>query len=153
MTSSPILLYAFYIGAMFVVGFTTAFLFPPDAWYRALEKPSWNPPDWLFGPVWTVLYIFIGVAGAKISQSFLPGGAMGLWWAQWALNGAWTALFFGFHQLGIALIEILILLAVIVTFIFVAWPLSKTAALLFVPYAAWVGFATVLNATIFWMNR
>ncbi|MEO0636036.1 MAG: TspO/MBR family protein [Pseudomonadota bacterium] len=152
MSANPAWTYALYIGAMFAVGFTTAFLFPPDEWYRALEKPSWNPPDWLFGPVWTVLYVLIGVAGAKISQSFLPGGTLGLWWVQWALNGAWTALFFGFHQIGIALIEIVILLAVIIAFIIFAWPLSQTAALLFVPYAMWVAFAAALNAAIFWMN-
>lgn len=152
MIQNPVLLYGFYIGIMLLVGFTTAFLFPPDSWYDGLKKPSWNPPNWLFGPVWTVLYIFIGIAGAKIAQSFLPGGAMGLWWAQWALNGAWTALFFGAHMLGVALIEILILFAVIVAFIIVVWPISSTAALLFVPYAAWVGFATILNATIWWLN-
>ena len=152
MTRSPAFTYAFYIIAMFAMGFTTAYFFQPGDWYDALAKPEFNPPNWVFGPVWTLLYVLIGISGAKVALSFIPGGMLGLWWLQWVLNGAWTAAFFGAQMIGVALIVILFLLAVIIAYIVSEWEESKTASLLFVPYAAWVAFATALNATIWWMN-
>ena len=128
--------------------------FGPGAWYEGLAKPSWNPPNWLFGPVWTALYIGIAVAGWLVwkqsGQRRTP--ALALWIAQLALNAAWSWLFFGLHRPDLALGNILALLACIVAFAVAARPLSPAAAWLFVPYALWVSFATTLNASIWQLN-
>lgn len=127
-------------------------LFMPGDWYAALAKPSFNPPGWIFGPVWTVLYIFIAIAGWRIWNRDRRGLSMKLWWAQMMLNFLWTPVFFGAHQIGAALVVIVMLLAVIVGFVAAAWRRDWVAAWLFVPYAAWVAFASVLNGTIWAMN-
>ena len=124
----------------------------PDNWYAELEKPAFNPPGWLFGPVWTTLYILIAIAGWRLWQNARNSLAMKLWWLQLALNFAWSPAFFAAHQIGLALAIILALLAVIFAFIGVAWRTDRTAALLFVPYAAWVSFASVLNGAILALN-
>ena len=124
----------------------------PAEWYAALTKPSFNPPNWVFGPVWTVLYIFIGVAGWRIWSLAGTGALQRVWWVQMALNFAWSPIFFTAQNLGLALMVIVPLLAVIVTFIFMARRIDAVSAWLFVPYAVWVGFATCLNAALFWLN-
>jgi tryptophan-rich sensory protein len=126
--------------------------FMPGEWYAGLAKPSFNPPGWLFGPVWTLLYVFIAIAGWRVWNRDRRGVAMKLWWGQLALNFLWTPTFFGVHQIGLAFLVIVMLLAVILAFIVSAWRLDALAAGLFVPYAAWVGFASVLNGTIWSMN-
>lgn len=128
--------------------------FRPGAWYMELAKPSWNPPAWLFGPVWTLLYLGIAVAGWLVWRAGRSGAtvALSVWVAQLILNGLWSWLFFGLHRPSLAWIDIMALLASIVAFIVVARPISAGAAWLFVPYALWVGFATVLNATIVRLN-
>lgn len=128
--------------------------FLPGAWYASLAKPSWTPPNWLFGPVWTLLYLGIAVAGWMIwrRNGSRAGPSLALWGAQLVLNAAWSWLFFGQQRPGIALAEILVLLACIVAFVVVTWADSKTAALLFVPYALWVAFATALNHAIWRLN-
>lgn len=124
----------------------------PGAWYRGLAKPAFNPPDWIFGPVWSVLYILIGIAGAR-SWARGPGNtATRLWFVQIILNFAWNPVFFVLHQIGIALVIVLAMLVVILAFIGVTWRSDRLSALLFVPYAAWVAFASVLNATIWSLN-
>jgi tryptophan-rich sensory protein len=128
--------------------------FAPGEWYAALDKPSWNPPNWLFGPVWTVLYLAIAVAGWRVWRK-APGKlspALGLWIAQLLLNAAWSWAFFGLHEMGWALAEILLLLATITSFIVVARPVDRLASWLFVPYGLWVSFATVLNFTLWRLN-
>src|SRR5690606_36001706 len=105
----------------------------PGPWYEGLEKPWFNPPDWLFGPVWSVLYVLIAIAGWRIWRHGSTGRLMWLWWVQLALNFAWSPAFFGAEQAGLALIVILALLATILAFIVAAWNRDRASALLFVP--------------------
>lgn len=133
----------------------TAVFVSTGGWYAELAKPIWNPPGWLFGPAWTVLYAMIAVAAWRV---WLQGGwsrqkaALRLYILQWALNALWTPLFFGLHQPGWALAEILVLLTAILATIRVFWRVDRPAGLLLLPYAAWVAFATVLNRTIWRLN-
>ncbi len=111
----------------------------PDAWYAALAKPSFNPPNWLFGPVWTTLYAMIAVAGWRVWLRDRAGPRAKWWWIlQLGLNFAWSPLFFGAHRIDLALAVILLLLASILAFIVETSRGDRVAALLFVPYAAWV---------------
>lgn len=128
---------------------------PPGAWYDALVKPSWHPPAWLFGPVWTVLYICIGVAGWLAWES-VPAEkrrrVMTPFFVQLALNAMWSPVFFMLHAPGWALCVIVAMLTAIVWTIRVFREVHRVAAGLLVPYACWVGFATVLNATLWHLN-
>jgi translocator protein len=124
----------------------------PGEWYAGLVKPSFNPPNWIFGPVWTALYFMIGVAGWRIYLKQPSGKAIKIWWVALALNFLWSPTFFGAQQLGIALVVILALLASILAFIVISRPTDRPASLLFIPYAAWVGFATLLNGSLFMLN-
>ena len=136
------------VGGGLLLGFLTA----PGGWYAGLTKPSCNPPAWLFGPVWTVLYVLIAIAGWRTFERDRTGLPIRLWWAQFALNFLWTPVFFGAHRIGLALVVILLLLVAILGFISKEWWQDRVAAWLFVPYAAWVAFASVLNASIFALN-
>lgn len=127
--------------------------FEPGAWYSQLQKPDWNPPNWVFGPVWTLLYIGIAVAGWLVwraTRRVQP--ALQLWGMQLIANGLWSWLFFGLHQPGIALVDISLLFCLIVSFIIASRRYSVAASWLFVPYAIWVGFAAALNASIWSAN-
>ncbi len=124
----------------------------PGEWYAALDKPWFNPPNWLFGPAWTVLYVLIAIAGWRTWERNRGGRAMKIWWGQLALNFLWSPIFFTAHAIGASLAIILALLLTIVAFIALTWNRDRVAALLFVPYAAWVAFATALNASIWWLN-
>lgn len=124
----------------------------PGAWYQALEKPVFNPPDAVFAPVWTALYVLIGFAGWRIWSAARTGGAMTAWWVQLGLNFLWSPVFFTLHRPGAALAVILALSAAILAFVVLAWNRDRLAALLFVPYLAWVAFATALNASIVMLN-
>lgn len=124
----------------------------PGEWYAGLVKPSFNPPNWIFGPVWTALYIMIGVAGWRIYIKDPLGASMKIWWAALVLNFIWSPTFFGAQQLGLALVSILALLASILAFIATSRSADRPASLLFIPYAAWVGFATLLNGALFMLN-
>lgn len=133
-------------------GLAIGFLTRPDDWYAHLRKPSFNPPNWVFGPVWTVLYILIAVAGWRIFGRAPSSAAMALWVAALALNFLWSPVFFGMRQPAAALVIVLALLATIFAFILVGWPIDLVAAVLFIPYAAWVAFASLLNAAIVRLN-
>lgn len=124
----------------------------PAEWYAALDKPPFNPPNWIFAPVWTLLYIFIAVAGWRTWRREPAGAAMRVWWAQLALNFVWSPVFFSLQSLGGALVIIVVLLASIAAFIALTRRADPVAALLFAPYAAWVSFATLLNASLFALN-
>jgi translocator protein len=124
----------------------------PGEWYAGLVKPSFNPPNWIFGPVWTALYVMIAIAGWRIYLKIPSGKAMKLWWLALALNFIWSPTFFGAQQLGIALVIIFALLAAILAFIVTSRSADRSASLLFIPYAAWVGFATLLNGALFILN-
>jgi translocator protein len=124
----------------------------PGPWYDALVKPPFNPPNSVFGPAWTILYILIGIAGWRIWERDRGGPAMKAWGAQMLLNFAWSPVFFTLQSVGGALFIVMLMLAAILAFIGLAWNRDRIAALLFVPYAAWVSFATLLNASILWLN-
>jgi benzodiazapine receptor len=130
-------------------------LFMPGEWYASLMKPSWNPPGWLFGPVWTVLYTMMAMAAWLVWRQ---GGfktqrrALTLFLVQLALNALWTPLFFGLHWTGVAFAEIILLWLVIAATIAGFRSVNRLAAWLLAPYLVWVGFATALNFTLWRLN-
>jgi len=128
-----------------------------DKWYEAIRKPSWNPPDWLFGPVWTLLYLLMGVALWLASSSGWSDPrvqtAVFLFGAQLFLNLLWSVIFFGLRRPGWALVEILVLWVLILLTLLQFYFLQPPAGFLLVPYQAWVTFAAVLNASIWSLNR
>jgi len=128
--------------------------FGPGPWYVALQKPSWTPPNWLFAPVWTVLYVVIAFAGWSVwrSKAISVTKPILLWLLLLILNGLWSWLFFGLHRPELALIDIIALIITICWFIASSKNISRIAAWLFVPYALWVGFATALNFSIWQLN-
>lgn len=123
-------------------------------WYVTLKKPSWNPPNWVFGPVWTTLYIGMAIAAwliwrARGRDRWLP---LFLFGVQLVLNAAWSPLFFGLRNPGMALADVILLWSAIVATIVAFWRVSASAAALLLPYLAWVSFATALNWAIWSMN-
>lgn len=130
----------------------TGAMFMPGAWYAGLAKPSWTPPDWLFGPAWTVLYVMIAIAGWLIWRAQGPGLALALWGVQLVLNAAWSWLMFGRHDILAALVDVAALWLSIAALILAAWSVSQTAALLLLPYLAWVSFAAALNLAVWRLN-
>ena len=126
-----------------------------DAWYVNIEKPSFNPPNYLFGPVWTTLYILMGISFYMILQSQkneLRTKAIAIFCIQLFLNFWWSFIFFKFQLLGFAFIEIILIWLSIAAMIIVFFEINKTAALLQIPYLLWVSFASVLNGTIWLLN-
>ena len=136
------------VGIGWLIGATNL----PGSWYAALRKPSFNPPNWVFAPTWTVLYIMIAVAGWRTYLQDTKCHAMQFWYAQMLLNFAWPPIVFALHSLTLGLAIIVVLLLTIVTFIVIQWRINRQAALLFIPYAAWVGFASVLNYELVRLN-
>lgn len=130
----------------------TAGQFMPGAWYAGLAKPAWTPPNWLFGPVWSVLYLMIAVAGWLVWESEAAPSARWLWVAQLVLNGMWSPVMFGAHNITLALVVIVLMWLAIAAFIGATWRQVRTAALLFVPYLAWVSYATALNFAVRRLN-
>lgn len=127
----------------------------PGAWYAALNKPSWNPPGWIFGPAWTLLYILMAVAAWLVWRrgGFAEQGRpLTLYFVQLALNAAWTPIFFGAHAMGWALLEIVALWCAIALTLVSFRRVSPAAGWLLAPYLAWVTFATALNFTLWRMN-
>ena len=136
------------VGGGWLIGFTNR----PGPWYAGLAKPSFTPPGWLFAPVWTVLYVFIAIAGWRTARDSPRSFAMVLWWVQLGLNFVWTPIFFSAHQISFALAIVTLLVLVNLTFIATTWKMDRVSALLFIPYAAWTAFATTLNGGIFVLN-
>jgi translocator protein len=124
-------------------------------WFPTLKKPSWNPPAYLFGPVWTLLFTLMGIAFWQIvySNHIRKIKAIQLFSVQFILNMCWTIIFFTMQSPGCALIEIIFLLATIIGTFLQFYKIKKTAGLLLIPYILWVSFATILNATIYWLNK
>lgn len=124
-------------------------------WYAELNKPSWNPPSWVFGPVWTLLYIAMAVAAWLVWRD---GGwkarapALIVFVVQWFLNALWTPLFFGLRRVDLALVDIVLMWIAIAITIAMFYRVSRAATLLLVPYLAWVTFATALNFAIWRLN-
>lgn len=124
-----------------------------DSWYRTIAKPDWTPPDWIFAPVWTALFIMMAVAAWLVWRAedrVKP--AMVLFFSQLALNLAWSFLFFGARSPGMALMDIAFLWLTVLATMLAFFDRSKLAGWLFVPYLAWVSFAALLNFTIWRMN-
>jgi len=142
-----------------LAGFMGSFVTRPKipGWYAALEKPSFNPPGWLFGPVWTVLYILMGIALFLVWRKGLAArgvrAAVIVFLAQLVLNALWSFAFFGAESPLAGLIMIAALWMAIVATIALFAPISRTAAALLIPYILWVSFAAVLNASIYHLNR
>ena len=146
------------IGALAVFAVLTAAaaafaaLFEPGAWYARLAKPAWTPPDAIFAPVWTVLYLMIAIAGWLVWRAGDRGRALGYWVAQLGLNALWPWLFFGLHAIGLALLDIVLLWLAIMGFVLSARGRSNIASLLFIPYLAWVSYAALVNMAIMQLN-
>ncbi|WP_320200150.1 TspO/MBR family protein [Agrobacterium sp. rho-13.3] len=124
----------------------------PGEWYQSLNKPFFNPPNWIFGPVWTALYVMVGIAGARTWLRSRMGGRMQLWGSQMLLNFMWSPIFFGMESPLGALILIVPMLVCVIAFIIMTYSRDRLSMWLFVPYAAWVAFATALNASIVYLN-
>lgn len=128
----------------------------PDSWYRAIDKPPWNPPDWVFGPVWTVLYVMMGVAAWLVWRERASAAVtipLGLFLIQLILNSLWSWVFFRWHQPGWALVELVALWMTVLLTVLAFRSVRPLAGALLVPYLLWVTFAGVLNASIWLRNR
>jgi len=135
------------VGGGLLIGYVTL----PGEWYAGLAKPSFNPPNWVFAPVWTILYVLIAIAGWRVWDYGLTRPQQ-LWWTQLVLNFLWSPTFFGLHQMGLALVIMILLLVAIVGFIRATWEPDHASAVLFVPYLIWVAFAALLNASLWMLN-
>jgi translocator protein len=147
---------AVWIALPLLLGGGVGSFFQPGEWYAGLEKPSWNPPSWVFGPVWTALYIMMGVAAWLVWDRYGFRGpartALILFLVHLIFNAAWSALFFGAQAPGLAFAEILVLWAMIAALVVMFWRLRTLAGVLLLPYLAWVSFAAVLNYTLWRLN-
>lgn len=135
-----------------VVTAMTGILFQPGEWYKSLDKPSWTPPDWLFGPVWSVLYLMMAVAGWLVWTGLGMSAALVLWGLQLVLNGMWSWLFFGRRRMDLAFVDVVFLWLSIAGFILVVATSIPVAALLFAPYLLWVTIASALNLSVWRRN-
>lgn len=124
-------------------------------WYQSLEKPSWTPPEAVFGPVWTALYILMAVAAWLVWKRggwTAQRGPLTLWGVQLVLNSLWSILFFGMRNPALGLMEIVILWLAILATLIAFWKVSRLAGGLLIPYLAWVSYASALNFSIFRLN-
>lgn len=131
-------------------------LFLPGEWYAQLRKPTWNPPSWIFGPVWTALYTMMAFAAWLVwgrGGFAAQRGPLGLFLLQLLLNASWSPLFFGLHHPGLAFAEIVLLWLAILGTVVAFWKVQRLASVLLLPYLAWVSFAAVLNFTLWQLNR
>jgi len=161
---SVAILVLFLVACFGAAAFGAQFL--PGAWYAALEKPSWNPPAWVFGPVWTALYTMMAVAGWLVWRAPARGGggggsatarstrgaALAVFALQLVLNAAWSWLFFGLHRPGLAFAEICALWLAILATTLLFWRVRPLAGGLLLPYLAWVSFAAALNLALWRLN-
>ncbi|MDZ7748930.1 MAG: TspO/MBR family protein [Halofilum sp. (in: g-proteobacteria)] len=126
-----------------------------DGWYRTLARPAFNPPDWIFAPVWNILFLLMAVAAWRVATRATGArrrAALALFALQLAANVLWSVLFFGLQSPAWALADIVVLATLVVATARAFWHIDRVAGALLVPYAAWVGFAVVLNAAIWWLN-
>jgi len=144
--------FAIFLGACFAAG-STGGLFPPGEWYKRLRKPWWTPPNWLFPVAWTVLYLCMAAAGARVAMSPDNGLAMALWALQIALNGLWTPVFFGLRRMKLGLRVLSALWLSVAATLVALWQVDWIAGLLFVPYLGWVSVAAALNLSVLRLNR
>jgi translocator protein len=142
-----------------VLSFATGWVgsrFMPDEWYVALVKPSWTPPGAVFAPVWTLLYLLMALAAWLVwlrAGIVRAGAALSLFVAQLVLNALWSYLFFGLHQVGMALVDVVVLWFMILVVLVLFWKIDRRAGAIMVPYLVWVGFASCLNFAIWRLNQ
>ncbi|RZJ56253.1 MAG: tryptophan-rich sensory protein [Flavobacterium sp.] len=143
-----------------MVGYSASLVTRPsvESWYPTIEKPIFNPPNWIFMPMWTLLYILMAVAAGLVwdkikEQNAEVKKALGFFLIQLILNAIWSYLFFGLKNPMLALIEIALLELMIYETYLKFRKINKTSGYLLIPYMAWVGFAMILNASIWWLNK
>lgn len=151
-TPGPWLILAAFIVVVVGVGALIGTQSLPGTWYEGLVKPPFNPPNWIFGPVWLALYVMIAIAGWRIYMIDAGSTPMKIWAVQMVLNWAWSPIWFKAQLIWPAFAVIMLILLSIIAFIVSARRLDKPAAWLFVPYLAWVGFASLLNLSIGILN-
>lgn len=157
MTTRTKLPYIITTAAALAVGGIGAIFTTPEihTWYAALTQPSWTPPNWVFGPVWTTLYILMGISAGiiwKCGVGKRRHDALALYWGQLVFNLGWSIVFFGLHSILGGLIVIIILALMIIALMVQASHISKRAVWLLVPYILWVCYATSLNLGIYFLN-
>ena len=130
----------------------TGMIFRPGLWYAQLRKPAWTPANWVFPVVWSVLYIMIAIAGWLVWSAVGFGPLLWLWFAQLAVNMAWSWLFFGEKNIALGFFNIVVLLILILAFVVLSAIVVPVAAFFFMPYLAWVMLAAALNFSIWRMN-
>ena len=147
-------LLAFILASLVVGAAGTLFTEPAiPTWYAALAKPDFTPPNWLFAPVWTVLYVLMAIAAWRVWRvTDLKAPELFLWMAQLTLNFLWSAIFFSLHLIFFALVEMGLLWLLILATMILFWRRDRIAGLLFLPYLAWVSFAFALNFAIWQLN-
>lgn len=125
------------------------------SWYASIEKPPFNPPNWVFAPVWTTLFVMMAIAGWRVwrkGHDTRRRQALIAFAVQLGLNLAWSFLFFGLQRIDLAMLEIVILLVAIGITTVLFWKIDRLAGALFVPYGLWVSFATLLNVSLWFLN-
>lgn len=145
------ILFAIFLAACFAAG-STGSLFSPGAWYRDLRKPVWTPPDWAFPVTWTLLYLCMATAGARVALADGNAVAMALWSLQIALNGLWTPVFFGLKRIKLGMIVLSCLWLSVLATMVALWQVDMIAGVLFAPYLLWVTIAGALNAAVWRLN-
>ena len=147
---SLILLLLLTFCASAIGGFTTASFKEP--WYSEIVLPTFNPPSWVFGPVWTTLYLFMSVAAWLAWKKSFDRKILIVYFIHLFFNAIWSVIFFGFHKIGFALIDLLIILAFIILLMNIYFKVDKISFYLMVPYFLWSSYALVLNSSIFLLN-
>jgi len=131
-------------------------LFMPGEWYASLKKPTWNPPAWIFGPVWTALYTIMAVTAWLVWKRgglATQRGALLFFLVQLLFNALWSPLFFGLHLPGLAFVDLLLLWLALLATVAAFWKTRRLAGAMLLPYLAWVTFAGALNFAIWRLNR
>ncbi len=131
-------------------GFVTSSFKEP--WYSEIILPSFNPPSWVFGPVWTILYIFMSVAAWSAWNTTSDKKILQIYFVHLFFNSIWSVIFFGFHQIFVALIDLVIILIFIIWLMKIYYQFNKISFLLMIPYLLWSSYALILNATISHLN-
>lgn len=156
MKAGSLLSLAAFVLASLAAGFFGSFFTMDqiDTWYASLNRPSWTPPNWVFGPVWTTLYVLMGTAAYLVSRSKKLGKTLVLWlfFAHLIVNALWSIVFFGLHELELAFGIIVLLWALIALLMRLYWRHSRLATYLMVPYLLWVSYASSLNLGIIFLN-
>jgi len=136
--------------ASIIGGFTTALFKEP--WYSQIILPSFNPPSWVFGPVWTTLYVLMSLAAWSLWMKNFNKKQLNLYFVHIFFNSIWSVIFFGFHLIGLALLNLVIILAFIILLMKIYFTVNKLSFYLFLPYFVWTSYALILNSAIYYLN-